>query len=40
MRISMAGHCPFAKKEKKKKNKKKWNAREGLRGRRSWSLMR
>lgn len=22
MRISMAGHCPFAKKEKKKKNKK------------------
>jgi hypothetical protein len=39
MRISMAGHCPFAKKEKKKKNKKKRNAREGLRGRRSWSLM-
>lgn len=23
MRISMAGHCPFAKKEKRKKNKKK-----------------
>ena len=22
MRISMAGHCPFAKKEKRKKNKK------------------
>jgi hypothetical protein len=27
MRISMAGHCPFAKKEKKKKNKK-----NGMRG--------
>ena len=38
MRISMAGHCPFAKKEKKEGQKEL--ELKGLRGRRSWSLMR
>jgi len=28
MRISMAGHCPFVKKERRKKG----NSREGLKG--------